>query len=289
MCLEGRLFRLVRALRFPLRLVWLRILLWLKLLLKCDESTMSGLRRQIQLASHLRTHLLPTNKVYSLIRPSAPVLALLGDIGLVSSRSTQAFIEWANKNFESVFWIPGATEYSSSFDTQWTEAAFAYYDALRSWDACRVYFCQNQDFFFSPLNTRILATTGYFPPVPPAPLTRSRGYIEPFAEYDYTHISRNELLWIEKKLSYPTPSTETVDPILLLTYGPILSQTARMLFPSAHATTINTQGLFANLYGTTESGVPTTSSLVYRLSTHVNMANHLGFQQDYTVQIPKMQ
>jgi hypothetical protein len=237
----------------------------------------------IQLASNLRTHRLSVPTVYSLIRPSAPVLALLGDIGTPSSDSTKAFIEWVSKNYDKVIWVPGATEYSSYSALHWSDASHTYYKTLRNWNANNVTFCQKQNFIDDTLKLRFIATTGYFPPVPPAPLAYSGRINRIFNDSDYSGFSINELQWITNQLHKLTP-TESY-PIVLLTYGPLFSQTARYLSAQTQSLLESTYRVKTNLYGTSEDGTPGTNSLHYTKSAHLNMAGHSGFKPSYVVQV----
>jgi hypothetical protein len=237
----------------------------------------------IQLASNLRTHRLNVPDVYSLIRPSAPVLALLGDIGTPSSDSTKAFIEWVSKNYDKVLWVPGATEYSSYSALHWSDASHTYYKTLRNWDAKNVNFCQKQTFVDDTLKLRFIATTGHFPPVPPAPLAYAGRINRIFTDGDYREFSINELHWIKEQLN-KLPCTESY-PIVLLTYGPLFSPTARYLAGQTQSILEGTYRVKANLYGTSEDGTPATNSLHYKKSAHLNMAGHPGFKPSYAVQV----
>lgn len=67
---------------------------------------------RIQYASDL--HLEHYTKVYphKLVKPVAPYLALAGDIGHPSSHLWRPFFEYANRNWDHVFYVPGTKEYS---------------------------------------------------------------------------------------------------------------------------------------------------------------------------------
>lgn len=52
-------------------------------------------------------------KFTDILIPSAPILALCGDIGNTSQQRTCEFIQWASKRWDKVLWIPGIEEWAS--------------------------------------------------------------------------------------------------------------------------------------------------------------------------------
>lgn len=50
----------------------------------------------------------------SILKPSAPILALLGDIGSPFCERTRNFIEWTTKQWDMVLWVPGVEEWSAN-------------------------------------------------------------------------------------------------------------------------------------------------------------------------------
>lgn len=73
----------------------------------------------LQIASdiHLEKRLLPFEKI---LKPSADVLALVGDIGSPFVPSLEQFLGWCSARFVHVFYVPGNHEYynEGGFDTQ---------------------------------------------------------------------------------------------------------------------------------------------------------------------------
>lgn len=52
-------------------------------------------------------------KFTDMLMPSAPILALCGDIGNTSQQRTREFIQWASRQWDRIIWIPGIEEWSS--------------------------------------------------------------------------------------------------------------------------------------------------------------------------------
>ncbi len=69
---------------------------------------------QIQLASDLHLEKNSNIPFDQLIKPSAPWLALCGDIGYCEQEIYQNFIKWVSTKFEKVFVIAGNHEYYRS-------------------------------------------------------------------------------------------------------------------------------------------------------------------------------
>ena len=88
---------------------------------KADESESEGETLLIQVVSDLHIefyeHIL---KVPDKIQPQAPILALLGDIGLACTDLLQDFLFLQADRFEKVLFLPGNHEYYNSRDTTYS-------------------------------------------------------------------------------------------------------------------------------------------------------------------------
>ena len=63
----------------------------------------------------------PTStNVQTILKPSAPVLALCGDIGSPFCERTQKFIEWCGSQWDKVLWVPGVEEWSTQLNSNQT-------------------------------------------------------------------------------------------------------------------------------------------------------------------------
>ena len=66
---------------------------------------------RLQIASDLHLELRPKTTFKEILEPRvAPALALLGDVGPLSSPNLKAFMEWCSENWDTVIWIPGKAE-----------------------------------------------------------------------------------------------------------------------------------------------------------------------------------
>jgi hypothetical protein len=61
---------------------------------------------------HLETHFNTSKSIFEkILKPSAPYLALCGDIGYPGSQLYEPFLQYCSENFEHIFYIPGNHEY----------------------------------------------------------------------------------------------------------------------------------------------------------------------------------
>jgi hypothetical protein len=114
----------------------------------------------IQFLSNLYIRHQSLSTLQNLVKPSAPCLALLGNIGQAGCPRTEEFIRWANSQFDTVFWVPGALEYSSpkNESVTWRDRADQIYQDLESWNATRTIFCQKMDYTIPDTNLRVFAS-----------------------------------------------------------------------------------------------------------------------------------
>jgi hypothetical protein len=55
----------------------------------------------------------PSVNISSILKPSAPILALLGDIGSPFCDNTRNFIKYCTKSWDMVLWVPGVEEWAT--------------------------------------------------------------------------------------------------------------------------------------------------------------------------------
>ena len=67
---------------------------------------------RLQFASNLNVQKLSVIQGRQLLKPVAPNIALLGDIGVPSCRKTSEFLSWCSSQYEKVYWVPGFLEMS---------------------------------------------------------------------------------------------------------------------------------------------------------------------------------
>jgi len=65
---------------------------------------------RLQYASNLNVHKISVVEARKLLKPVAPTLALLGDIGLPNCKKTSEFFEWCSSQYKKVYWVPGFLE-----------------------------------------------------------------------------------------------------------------------------------------------------------------------------------
>ena len=65
---------------------------------------------RLQFVSDLHLNLRPKETFETMLIPTAPVLALLGDIAPVRDANLRQFIEWCSSRWETVLYIPGNEE-----------------------------------------------------------------------------------------------------------------------------------------------------------------------------------
>lgn len=65
---------------------------------------------RIQFASDLHLELRPKMTFREILDPSAPALALLGDIAPLGNENLRPFMEWCSEHWDTVIWIPGCLE-----------------------------------------------------------------------------------------------------------------------------------------------------------------------------------
>jgi len=114
---------------------------------------------RLQFASKLYVDNLPISSSKTLLKPVAPVLALLGDIGLPNS-NTRDFIRWCDDNYSLVLWVPGSLELCDSERKKhtWSERVKIYNDFLAGSDVANTEFCSKKSVHIDAPELQLLLT-----------------------------------------------------------------------------------------------------------------------------------
>ena len=172
-------------------------------------------RFKIQYASNL--FLSSCKNPVATVKPSAPYLALLGNIGGPYCPQTKDFFQWAETVFQRIYWIPGALEYSGGANPlTWQQRADLYYLSIQDWKLKKTVFSQKFQERLDSVN--LLATAGWHVTMAENPAMRiqywnsegSRQFMKPETCFQE---QVNEVDWILRK--------SAVEPSILLTYSPI--------------------------------------------------------------------
>jgi hypothetical protein len=225
---------------------------------------------RLQYASNLMLPFRNSKRVHQLIKPSAPYLTLLGNIGRPECKRTRDFFKWAAAEFETVYWIPGSLEYSSYKDhaVSWTDAGHLLYSFCNELGVNNVFVCQKQDIIFPGTNIRVLATPHCFTHSPPMKCYTwdlTKGHREMTRE-DMMNMYIAEHMWF--KINLERIEKPTI----------VLSHTR--LNPTLQYT-----HLLANLYGTNWRDIPGSVSGSRAPWLGLNMAGHRGFIPDAVLEI----
>jgi hypothetical protein len=104
---------------------------------------------RIQYASKLFINKRPVAQV---LKPSAPILALLGDIGSPFCEKTRKFIEWTTNHWDMVMWVPGVEEWSTDDSTTMLDVP----GAMKSVSSKRLAIMNNNSWLYKTRETEIL-------------------------------------------------------------------------------------------------------------------------------------
>ena len=99
---------------------------------------------KIQYLSNLFLHT-HAKRSKAILKKSAPILALCGNIGRPTDPQTKDFFQEVDEKYSRVFWIPGLLEYSTlclKKPTTWREQSDLFYKALKDWNLKNTTFCQ---------------------------------------------------------------------------------------------------------------------------------------------------
>lgn len=139
-----------------------------------------------------------------LLKPVAPVLALLGNIGHPRCNRTKAFMIWAEQNYDRILWVPGALEYSSEGREAitWNEKADQVYESINEWGLKKTVFCQKLDFVYPGTEINILASSLGFPLgyLNQHYVWNCRGEQARMTSNEQTFFMTDEVAWLKRRL-----------------------------------------------------------------------------------------
>lgn len=192
---------------------------------------------QIQIASDLHIEFYKkTNIPEDIIVPNAPILALLGDIGLANTNQLQDFLFHQADRFEKVLFIPGNHEYYNNGTTFTVEQQLEWMKQVCS-QRDNIYFMEEQVLELE--GVTILATT-LWTNIPPESQRKAERYMNDYdviymkntyngmlrrlnAE-DTTKWHQESVDWLESEIER---CRESGTPVLVLTHHtPLLSGTS---------------------------------------------------------------
>lgn len=228
--------------------------------------SMATLRKgiaHIQYASNLMLPTVPLQQIPTLLKPSAPILALLGDIGQPYCLHTREFFKWAEDNFALIFWIPGSLEYSNpeASCVSWNERADQCYESIQLWGLSRTSFCQKLEYRI-PWSPFTLLCSSFQIPYSSRRIIYKYGFDGSYKvamKEDYERYRESEYEWIRKS------TTRILGPIISCSHMPLPQGTK----------------VRANLFGSTHvPNQPRTFSGGTQPWSTINMAGHDGFRKD---------
>ena len=108
---------------------------------------------RIQYASKLLINKIPviTNPA-TILKPSAPILALLGDIGSPFCNNTRNFIEWTTRHWDMVLWVPGVEEWAANSEHTMIDVP----DAMKSISNKRLTVMNNNSWLWKQRDNEVL-------------------------------------------------------------------------------------------------------------------------------------
>jgi hypothetical protein len=178
---------------------------------------------RIQYASNLFLSAGNPTLFSSPIKPVAPYLALLGNIGQPNCKYTRQFFKHTEKEFDKIFWIPGALEYSTPHNSlilPWQKRGELFYKSIQDWDLTKTVFCQKYVFPLD-ISLSIIATPCWYMTVGNHHKMKIYTYDiktqrnRQMKQLDFLHLYFDELSWIQSKASISQTNN------LLLTHAPI--------------------------------------------------------------------
>jgi hypothetical protein len=180
---------------------------------------------KIQYLSNLflsNKHSATTSAVFpTLIKPVAPYIALLGNIGQPQCQKTAEFFSTLEKQpeIQRIFWIPGWLEMSSQPPVSWRKQTELCYQSIQDWNLKKTAFCQKFEWNHPSLPLKLLCTPGWHYTMDSYGKRiydwNSKGELYPMTALDFLILQSNELQWMTEKVE------RTSEHVLLLTYSPI--------------------------------------------------------------------
>jgi hypothetical protein len=195
-----------------------------------------------------------------ILKPNAPILALLGNIGDAQCPKTKDFFQWAETKYQRIYWIPGALEYASSGNgiMSWQKKSELYYSSIQGWGLKKTSFCQKFAFNLSP-SLQILATAAWHPHFDYKTDQNVHSWKQKMSKKEFTTLQVDEVDWILKN------SERLSKPTILLTHSPVP-------LPSEY--------ILCNLYGTEHTGQLVSYSGGINPWVGVNMFGSMQYRKD---------
>jgi len=235
---------------------------------------------RLQFASKLHVDNLRLDSSKTLLKPVAPVLALLGDIGLPNS-NTRDFIKWCDDNYSLVLWVPGSLELSDSERKKhtWSERIKVYNDFLENSNLTNTEFCSKKSVYIDSPELQLLLTTVLEPTVDSV-------YTEtPLGPQRMTHenfetLKKNDMNWLlEHTIKAKTN-------IAWLTYSSPFTTTRKS--NCVDSMILNHPSLVCSLQGTSDCFKPSSYFNHVLPWSSVNMGGY-GYLNDLTWEYSKKQ
>jgi hypothetical protein len=237
---------------------------------------------RIQFASNLNTNKACLKTIIQSIKPCAPRLALLGDIGTPECERTEHFMKWCDSNYEKVYWVPGFLELSDTEDKKhtWVERYDYCLNKINDWNLKNVTLCSKHEVHISNPDIQLLLTTLWHPTERNLYVPSNNGP-RPMNKEDFRIVMNTEYSWILRKssvsskpvvwLTYSSPYTDQINnikvPLFMSTYiHPMLRK--------ARATKLHYPNLLCSLHGYSEVAQSCSGGFPW---SSINMAGHSGF------------
>ena len=209
------------------------------------------------------------------IHPVAPYLALLGNIGQPNCKITRQFFRDAEKQFQRIFWIPGAFEYSTLLNEPimtWQRRGDLYYKAIQDWNLQRTIFCQKFIYLLPDVSLTVIATPCWYMTMGEHHKLNIYAYDSKTQQngqmnaLDFTRLYLDELTWIQSKANLSQTNN------LLLTHSPI------------DPVILKDKNIVYHLYGTHCNEKPIVKTGGHDPWTGVNMAGNKHFSKEMFIE-----
>ena len=157
---------------------------------------------RLQYASNLRVHTQSVIQGRKLLKPVAPTLALLGDIGLPSCRKTSEFFAWCSNHYETVYWVPGVLEMADEGKQTWAERLEGCQESIHAFKNVRI--CLKYNVTVGNQLQLLLSPMWNFSSIPINTYTRQGP--KRMTHEDYTILQNSDMNWLlQTSARHPLP------------------------------------------------------------------------------------
>jgi hypothetical protein len=237
---------------------------------------------RIQYASNLNLNKSCLKTVIQSIKPCAPTLALLGDIGTPECERTEYFMKWCSSTYDKVYWVPGFLELSDTENKKhtWVERYDYCSTQINKWNLDNLSLCSKKEVHLKSPDIQLLLTTLWHPTEANLYMPSNNGP-RPMNKEDFRIVMNTEYSWILRKssvstkpvvwLTYSSPYTDQINSIRVPLF---MSTYIHPLFRRSRSAKLHYPNLLCNLYGysnpahSCSGGTPWSS---------INMGGHSGF------------